>query len=139
MPLPTTQEVNLPACFPHCPFNAKRPLRREVVNINLKVIGLTRLGIKPESTASEADTLTTRPSELFVTHFQCFDGWDALNSKFRSVNKPLSVILQEIHYPITMVFRSVPRIEIMTVITESEAVQWMVTVPGGTTAVNIPT
>ena len=27
-------------------------------------MGLTRLGIKPKSTASEADALTTRPSEL---------------------------------------------------------------------------
>ena len=31
-----------------------------------KVIGLTRLGTKPESTASEADALTTRPSELSI-------------------------------------------------------------------------
>ena len=35
------------------------------MNINFKVIGLTRLGIKPESTAPEADALTTRPSELY--------------------------------------------------------------------------
>ena len=35
------------------------------MNTNVKVIGLTRLGIKPESTAPEADALTTRPSELF--------------------------------------------------------------------------
>ena len=38
---------------------------REAVNSNFKVIGLTRLRIKPESTAQEADALTTRPSELF--------------------------------------------------------------------------
>ena len=31
---------------------------------NFKVIGLTRLGIKPKSTAPEANALTTRPSEL---------------------------------------------------------------------------
>ena len=35
------------------------------MNINFKVIGLTRLGIKPESTAPEVDALTTRPSELY--------------------------------------------------------------------------
>ena len=35
------------------------------MNTNIKVIGLTRIGIKPESTAPEADALTTRPSELF--------------------------------------------------------------------------
>ena len=36
------------------------------MNSNFKVIGLTRLGIKPESTAPESDVLTTRPSELFL-------------------------------------------------------------------------
>ena len=35
------------------------------MNTNFKVIGLTRLGIKPMSTAAEADAVTTRPSELF--------------------------------------------------------------------------
>ena len=34
------------------------------MNANFKVIGLTRLEIKPKSTAREADALTTRPSEL---------------------------------------------------------------------------
>ena len=34
------------------------------MKINFKVIGLTRLGIKPESTAPEADAVTTRSSEL---------------------------------------------------------------------------
>ena len=34
------------------------------MNTNFKVIGLTRLGIKPESTAQETDALTTRPSEV---------------------------------------------------------------------------
>ena len=34
------------------------------MNTNFKVIGLTQLGIKPESTAPEADALTTQPSEL---------------------------------------------------------------------------
>ena len=37
------------------------------MNTSFKVIGLARLGIKPESTAPEADALTTRPSEL-ATH-----------------------------------------------------------------------
>ena len=35
------------------------------MNTNFEVIGLTRLGIKPKSTAPKADALTTRPSELF--------------------------------------------------------------------------
>ena len=34
------------------------------MNTNFKVIGLTRLAIKPESRAPEADALTTWPSEL---------------------------------------------------------------------------
>ena len=36
------------------------------MNINFTVIGLTRLGIKPKSTASEADALATRPFELLM-------------------------------------------------------------------------
>ena len=35
------------------------------MNINFKVISLSRLGIKPDSTAPEADALTTRPHELW--------------------------------------------------------------------------
>ena len=34
------------------------------MNTNFKVIGLTRLGIKPKSAAPETDAITTRPSEL---------------------------------------------------------------------------
>ena len=37
------------------------------MNTYVKVIGLTRLGVKPESTAPEADALTTRLSELMVS------------------------------------------------------------------------
>ena len=38
------------------------------MNTNFKVIGLTRLAIRTQSTASEADALTTRPSgsELLI-------------------------------------------------------------------------
>ena len=36
------------------------------MNNNSKVIGLTRLGIKPESTASAVNALTTRPSDMDV-------------------------------------------------------------------------
>ena len=36
------------------------------MNTNFKVIGLTRLGIKTQSTAPEADALTTGPSELLM-------------------------------------------------------------------------
>ena len=61
MPFPTTQQENLPACSPHCPINASS---REDVSSNFRVIGLTRLGIKPGSRAPEAYALTTRPSKL---------------------------------------------------------------------------
>ena len=36
------------------------------MNNNFKVIGLTRLGIKSEYTASAADALITRPSDMDV-------------------------------------------------------------------------
>ena len=36
------------------------------MNTNFKVIGLTRLGIKHKSTDSEADVLTSWPSELWM-------------------------------------------------------------------------
>ena len=38
----------------------------KAVNTNFEVIGLTLLGIKLKSTTSEADALTTRPSELYI-------------------------------------------------------------------------
>ena len=41
---------------PHCPFNAERQARK-AVHTNFIVIDLTRLGIKPKSTAQEADAL----------------------------------------------------------------------------------
>ena len=37
------------------------------MNAKFNVIGLTRLGIKPEATAPEADALTTLPSDLIDT------------------------------------------------------------------------
>ena len=62
MPFLTAQQVNLPTCSPHCTLMLS--IKREAANTNFKVIGLTRLAIKPKSTALEADALTTRPSEL---------------------------------------------------------------------------
>ena len=67
VPFPTAQQVNLPTCSTHCPFNAERQAGKlfdsclkEAVKTNFKVIGLTRLEITPKSTAPEADALTTR-------------------------------------------------------------------------------
>ena len=39
------------------------------MNINIEVIGLTRLRIKPKSTALEADAITTQLSELLNIKF----------------------------------------------------------------------
>ena len=60
---PTVQQINLSACSSHCPFNAAAS-SREAVNTNFAVVGLTRLGIKPESTAPESHDLTARPPAL---------------------------------------------------------------------------
>ena len=45
-------------------------VKQEAVIINFKVISLTRLEIKPESTAHETEALTTRLSSLF--NWYCF-------------------------------------------------------------------
>ena len=54
------------------------------MNTNVKVIGLTRLGVKPESTAPEVDVVTTRPSELLnlcvLESFRGFVGMFAYRS-----------------------------------------------------------
>ena len=65
VPFPTVQHVNLPACSPHCPFNAER----QVGKLGIPIL---KLLVWPDSesnsslhfTAAEADALTTRPSEL---------------------------------------------------------------------------
>ena len=60
---PTAHQESLPAYSPHCPFNAER----QAVNTKFRVFSLIRLGIEPESTAPEADALSTRLSELLIT------------------------------------------------------------------------
>ena len=61
MSFPTAQ-ANLPACSPRGPFNSER----QAVNTNFRIIGLTRLGIRPVSAAPEADACTSRSSELLL-------------------------------------------------------------------------
>ena len=47
------------------------------MNTKFKVIGLTRLGIKPEFTAPEANARTTRPSEfVFIAGLLCVCFWN---------------------------------------------------------------
>ena len=41
-------------------------VKHEAVNTNFEVAGLTRLGIKPKSTAPQAEALSARSSELFM-------------------------------------------------------------------------
>ena len=59
------------------------------MNIHFKVIGLTRLGIKPKSTAPEADALITRPSELLNKNAAKLDNKNTVKldaSAIRKVN-----------------------------------------------------
>ena len=58
MPFPTAQQVNFPACSPHCFINAERQVGK-LCNRNVKIIDFTRIGIKPESTAPKADAIYT--------------------------------------------------------------------------------
>ena len=46
------------------PLSSMLRVKQEAVNTNFKVISLTRIGMKPESAAPEADALTTWPSKL---------------------------------------------------------------------------
>ena len=83
VPFPTAQHVNSPACSPHCPASS-----REAVNTNiLKVIGLT-LGIKPKSTAPEADALTTQ-DRVQHFHFCEIESNENLPSSFEFRKKKL--------------------------------------------------
>ena len=57
--VPRTQQANLPALSSHCPLWCWRP-RWEAVHANfLKSLAWPDTGIKPASTASEADALST--------------------------------------------------------------------------------
>ena len=38
MPFPTTQQVNLPACSPHCPFNAERQAEKLWIPISKSLV-----------------------------------------------------------------------------------------------------
>ena len=60
--------------------------------IIFKVIGLTRLEIKPKSTVPEADALTTRPSELLNsrTILPVFPYTRFLNTSRKCVKKALT-------------------------------------------------
>ena len=57
------------------------------MNSNFKVIGLTRLAIKSELTAPEADTLVTRPFELFTSEIY-------VNASFCSLHNLCSTMEQ---------------------------------------------
>ena len=63
------------------------------MNTNFSVIGLTRLGIKPESTVSEADTLTTRPPELLnSSNHDVLTVLNLNNHNNKAVNTELTIL-----------------------------------------------
>ena len=66
MPFPATQQLNLPAFSQHCLFNTERASSREAVKF--EVIDLTRRGIKPESTAPKAESISP------LGHLSCHTG-----------------------------------------------------------------
>ena len=51
-------------------FAGMLSIKQCAVNIKFIVIDLTRLGIKPESTAPEKEAFITRPSELLNTKYE---------------------------------------------------------------------
>ena len=71
VPFLPAQQVNLPVCSPHCSLNAECQAGKLHVNTNFEVTGLTRLGIKPESSLQLLRPAygTTRPPELL--HTEC--------------------------------------------------------------------
>ena len=56
------------------------------MNTNFKVIGLTRLGIKPESTAKETDALYHSAKDAFLK-LRCFSQTQALNFTYIPGNR----------------------------------------------------
>ena len=68
-------------------------VKQEAVNTNFKVIGLTRLRIKPKSTALEADALTTQPSELSIV-FGCIVFGEALRISVKNYSKSTKMAIR---------------------------------------------
>ena len=64
------------------------------MNTNFKVISLTRLGIKPESVAPEADAFTTRPSELRF-HLDVIKGIDVVANYEKTTIKYFNKVMQQ--------------------------------------------
>ena len=91
MPLPTAQQLNLPACSPHCPFIAESQASKLWIPIlKLLVWPDSESSIKPESTAApEVDALTTRPSELWnkATSAETKRKWKTLQEKIWSKSR----------------------------------------------------
>ena len=65
VPFPMPQQINLPACSPHCHLMPSVMQGNCEYATNFEVMGLTRLGIILEFTATEEDALTNRLFELF--------------------------------------------------------------------------
>ena len=85
----------MPACSPHCPSNGERQAGKLLRKAILKSFGVTRLEIKPESTAPEADALTNLPSELSNINQKLFNC--GLHSPIKACNLTSLVIKPEIN------------------------------------------
>ena len=68
-------------------------VKQEAGNINFKVIGLTRLGIKPKSTAPETDAFTALPSELLYKGY--YYAADELAVKSQNCMQPEEEFISE--------------------------------------------
>ena len=67
------------------------------MNTNFKVIGLTRLGIKTQSTTSEADALTARPSGSELLIGTCYNFTiNVVQWRYETVANRLGLVIREI-------------------------------------------
>ena len=64
VPFPTAQQVSLPPCSSHSPFIAERQAGKLWIPMLKSLVWPDSESNLPKSTASKADALTTRPSEL---------------------------------------------------------------------------
>ena len=68
VPIPTAQQVNLPACSPHCPFNAEGQAGKLWIPI-LKSLVWPDSESNPSLQLKRQTLYTTRPSELLLLTF----------------------------------------------------------------------
>ena len=74
VPFPTAQQVNLPACSPHCPFNAERQSGKLWIPI-LKSLVWPDSKSNPSLQLKRQTLHTTRPSEQKMFKFKLKKNW----------------------------------------------------------------